>query len=119
MTTNGSNDSSYASITKEFTIDKAALTVTANSHTIYVDGTPQTYKYTMTGWQGNDESTVTLTVVFASCSHDVPTSAYCYNAVARAAENEITNGTGDGTTFSPDLGYTRAQIVTFLYRCMA
>ena len=28
----------------------------------------------------------------------------------------VTNGTGDGTTFSPDNPCTRGQIVTFLYR---
>lgn len=36
-------------------------------------------------------------------------------AVAWAAENGITNGTGNGK-FAPNAVCTRAQIVTFLYR---
>ena len=37
------------------------------------------------------------------------------DAVAWAVENGVTNGTS-ATTFSPNNGCTRAQIVTFLYR---
>lgn len=44
------------------------------------------------------------------------TSAYYSDAVEWAVENGITTGTGDGTTFSPDLACTRAQAVTFLWR---
>ena len=46
---------------------------------------------------------------------DVESDAYYCDAVAWAAENGITTGT-DRTHFSPDLGVTRAQVVTFLYR---
>ena len=48
---------------------------------------------------------------------DVAADAYYYDAVLWAAENGITKGTSD-TTFSPDSDCTRAQIVTFLYRCL-
>ena len=41
--------------------------------------------------------------------------AYYYKAVLWAVENEITNGT-TATTFSPNAGCTRAQVVTFLWR---
>ena len=47
---------------------------------------------------------------------DVPRDAYYYEAVKWAAENGITGGTGDAA-FSPDADCTRAQIVTFLWRC--
>ena len=47
---------------------------------------------------------------------DVKSGDYYYKAVAWAAEQGITSGTGDGSTFSPDDIVTRAQIVTFLYR---
>ena len=47
---------------------------------------------------------------------DVPASAYYAKAVAWAVENGITTGTGDGM-FSPDAVCTRAQAVTFLWRC--
>ena len=48
---------------------------------------------------------------------DVTADTYYADAVLWAVENGITDGTGD-TTFSPDNDCTRAQIVTFLYRCM-
>ena len=46
---------------------------------------------------------------------DVLPGSYCYDAVAWALENGVTNGTS-ASTFSPGSGCTRAQIVTFLYR---
>lgn len=46
---------------------------------------------------------------------DVPVGAYYSNAVGWAVENKITAGTS-ATSFSPNSGCTRAQIVTFLYR---
>ena len=48
---------------------------------------------------------------------DVAADAYYANAVLWAAENVITGGT-TATTFSPDNNCTRAQIVTFLFRCL-
>ena len=48
---------------------------------------------------------------------DVAADAYYANAVLWAAENGITGGT-TATTFSPNNDCTRAQIVTFLYRCL-
>ena len=46
---------------------------------------------------------------------DVKSNAYYYNAVLWAVENGITTGTG-GNQFSPEMGCTRAQVVTFLWR---
>ena len=46
---------------------------------------------------------------------DVPAGSYYADAVKWAVDNGVTNGTTD-TTFSPDTGCTRAQIVTFLWR---
>lgn len=46
---------------------------------------------------------------------DVAADAYYANAVNWAVSEKITVGTSD-TTFSPEDGCTRAQIVTFLYR---
>jgi len=48
---------------------------------------------------------------------DVTADAYYHNAVLWAVENDITAGTS-ATTFSPANDCTRAQIVTFLYRCL-
>ena len=47
---------------------------------------------------------------------DVPAGAYYTTAVLWAAENGITTGTGDGTTFDPEGTCTRGQIVTMLCR---
>ncbi len=46
---------------------------------------------------------------------DVDPEAYYADAVDWAVANDITNGTSD-TTFSPNKGCTRGQVVTFLYR---
>lgn len=46
---------------------------------------------------------------------DVAADSFCAEAVAWAVENGVTNGTTD-STFSPNNGCTRAQIVTFLFR---
>ena len=48
---------------------------------------------------------------------DVLPGSYCYDAVAWAIENGITNGFADGT-FGVDNTCTRGQSVTFLYRAM-
>lgn len=48
---------------------------------------------------------------------DVLPGSYCYDAVAWALENGITNGLADGT-FGVNNTCTRSQSVTFLYRAM-
>ena len=48
---------------------------------------------------------------------DVAADAYYTSAVLWAVERNITGGTS-ATTFSPSANCTRAQIVTFIYRCM-
>ena len=48
---------------------------------------------------------------------DVKPGDYYADAVLWAVSKGVTNGTTD-TTFSPSSGCTRAQIVTFLWRCM-
>ena len=47
---------------------------------------------------------------------DVAPSDYFYKAVLWAREQNITSGTGDGSTFEPHANCNRAQIVTFLFR---
>ena len=47
---------------------------------------------------------------------DVKSTAYYADAVLWAIKEDITKGTTN-TTFSPDADCTRAQIVTFLWRC--
>ena len=52
----------------------------------------------------------------ASSFTDVDAEAEYAKAVDWAVANGVTDGTEDGTTFSPDLKCDRSQIVTFLYR---
>ena len=47
---------------------------------------------------------------------DVAADTYYTDAVLWAAKEDITKGTGS-TTFDPDADCTRAQVVTFLWRC--
>lgn len=48
---------------------------------------------------------------------DVAADAYYAGAVLWAVESGVTAGTS-AAAFSPDSHCTRAQIVTFLYRCL-
>ena len=56
--------------------------------------------------------------VSGSSFADVADSAYYAGAVSWAVENGVTNGIS-ATTFSPDVGVSRAQAVTFLWRQLA
>lgn len=56
--------------------------------------------------------------VSGSSFADVADSAYYAGAVSWAVANGVTNGTG-GSNFSPDMGVSRAQAVTFLWRQLA
>lgn len=47
---------------------------------------------------------------------DVSSTAYYYQAVTWAVQNGVTVGTS-AATFSPNTPCTRAQVVTFLFRC--
>ena len=54
----------------------------------------------------------------AAAFTDVTPNTETARAVSWAVEVGVTNGTGDGTTFSPADSCTRGHIVTFLYRAM-
>lgn len=66
-------------------------------------------------WQAAESPKVETEKTFTDVAADADYAA----AVAWAVENEITAGTGDGTTFSPDNPCNRGQIVMFLYRSLA
>ena len=55
--------------------------------------------------------------MFQNPFSDVDPENYYGEAVMWAVANGVTNGTSD-TTFSPGADCTRAQIVTFLWRCL-
>ncbi len=72
--------------------------------------------YTFTMPSGKVEIHVTFTEDSSlNPFQDVPSDAYYFEAVNWAVANNVTNGTSE-TTFSPDVGCTRAQVVTFLWR---
>jgi hypothetical protein len=93
--------------------DKSSVnkTVSAN-HAVcvvgYDDNSPKEYFNDPNGTLGGEAG---LENPFA----DVESGAYYYDAVLWAVGNGITDGTS-ATTFSPEEGCLRAQIVTFLYR---
>lgn len=62
-------------------------------------------------WRAAGQETVSGENIFS----DVNPGDYYYKAVLWAVKNGITNGM-TATTFSPNSGCTRGQIVTFLYR---
>ena len=55
-------------------------------------------------------------LVFEPKGDRIKSAAYYADAVLWAVKENITRGTTN-TTFSPDADCTRAQIVTFLWRC--
>ena len=72
--------------------------------------------YTFTMPSGKVEIHVTFTEDGSlNPFQDVPSDAYYFEAVNWAVANNVTNGTSE-TTFSPNVGCTRAQVVTFLWR---
>ena len=57
-----------------------------------------------------------LTVSAEATYKDVSKKFWGYKDVMWATQEGVMNGTGDGSTFSPEAPCTRKQIVTFLYR---
>lgn len=97
-----------------YEVDEVIVTDQNGNPVEITDNGDGTYSFTQ------PEDTVTVTVTFKEKVQfsftDVPDDTYYCDAVYWAVENDITFGTGDGTTFSPDEPCTRAQIVTFLWR---
>lgn len=82
-------DTNYSAASEKFTltVNKAALTVTADSKTIYVgDALPTAYTYTVTGWKGNDAASASTLLSGVSVS--------CANANANKADNYPITVTG-------------------------
>lgn len=86
----------YADGKVVFTVSHFSHYVVAYDETLVTDSTPAT-----------DEDSFPFV--------DVTEGDFFYNAVKWAVENGITSGT-DATHFSPNMGTTRAQVVTFLWR---
>lgn len=83
VTINGVGESNYASITKEFTIIPAPLTITADNQTIYVGGTLPEYTYTVSGLADGDTLTTPPTV---TCSNADANTAGTYTITAIGAD---------------------------------
>ena len=97
-----------------YEVDEVIVTDQNGNPVEITDNGDGTYSFTQ------PEDKVTVTVTFKEKVQffftDVPDDTYYCDAVYWAVENDITFGTGDSTTFSPDEPCTRAQVVTFLWR---
>lgn len=71
--------------------------------------------WTFPKWNGYATSVMRDGQLAAAAFSDVTADAYYADPVGWAVSEGITNGTGGGK-FSPDMGCTRGQIVTFLWR---
>ncbi|MDO4173597.1 MAG: S-layer homology domain-containing protein [Eubacteriales bacterium] len=100
------NELKYTTNTYPYTYSLDCNTLTAGSHTIQVvfdDGASKSYSFESAKYYTDTPFL------------DVPGDRYYTQPVIWAVDNGITYGTTD-TTFSPEKGCTRAQIVSFLYR---
>ncbi len=100
--------------TRDLLIEDTKVTVAktvANGTKIYIPFTASGNKSTKSGYIEITVGAKAPTYTFS----DVLSGSWYYNPVQWACANEITKGTSS-TTFSPNLGCTRAQAVTFLYR---
>ena len=73
------------------------------------------YTFTMPAGSVKVKATWAIGTETVAGFRDVPSDAYYADAVAWAAEEEITGGI-TATTFGPNNGCTRSQVVTFLWR---
>ncbi len=73
------------------------------------------YTFTMPAGSVKVKATWAIGTETVAGFRDVPSDAYYADAVAWAAEEEITGGI-TATTFGPNNGCTRGQVVTFLWR---
>ena len=88
------------------------ITTGTSSNTFSPDSTCTRAQVVTFLWRANGSPEPTQTV---NPFTDVKEGQYYYKAVLWAVENSITTGTSK-TTFSPDSGCTRGQVVTFLWR---
>lgn len=96
-------------------VDKDITTGTGNGTTFSPDLTCTRGQVVTFLWRAMGKPAPTTTV---NPFVDAPAGAYYEDAMLWAVEQDITNGTGDGTTFSPDLTCTSSQVVTFLWRAV-
>ena len=99
----------------DYEVDKVIVTDQNGNPVKVTDNGDGTYSFTQP--IGKVMVKVTFTDKTKSFFVDVPADAYYYDAVLWAAKNGITGGV-DATHFAPNAPCTRAQAVTFLYRCL-
>ena len=96
-----------------YELEKLTVTDSKGNEVALTPAGQNQYTFTMPG--SNVEIKASFKPAETITFTDVAEGAYYYDAVLWAAEQGITNGTGNGK-FSPDATCTRAQIVTFLWR---
>ncbi len=92
--------------------DSSNSNIHLNGYTLYVNGTAVSADNSKAASSENTDSAETAKTSFS----DVRSGSYYYDAVQWAVENSITSGL-TATSFGPGNSCTRAQIVTFLWKC--
>ena len=98
-----------------YELEKLTVTDSKGNEVALTPAGQNRYTFTMPG--SNVEIKASFKPAETITFTDVAEGAYYYDAVLWAAEQGITNGTGNGK-FSPEAPCTRAQIVTFLWRAV-
>ena len=96
-----------------YELEKLTVTDSKGNEVALTPAGQNRYTFTMPG--SNVEIKASFKPAETITFTDVAEGAYYYDAVLWAAEQGITNGTGNGK-FSPDAPCTRAHSVTFLWR---
>ena len=96
-----------------YELEKLTVTDSKGNEVALTPAGQNRYTFTMPG--SNVEIKASFKPAETITFTDVAEGAYYYDAVLWAAEQGITNGTGNGK-FSPEAPCTRAQNVTFLWR---
>lgn len=98
-----------------YMLESLTVTTSSGSNVALTERGGGKYTFSMPASKVTVKATFVKRAAGTTSFLDISTDDYFYDAVLWAVEMGITDGTSE-TTFSPELGCTRAQMVTFLWR---
>ncbi len=98
-----------------YMLESLTVTTSSGSNVALTERGGGKYTFTMPASKVTVKATFVKRAAGTTSFTDISPDDYFYDAVLWAVEMGITDGTSE-TTFSPELGCTRAQMVTFLWR---